>query len=43
MLLEFDHLREQLIRKDKEIKATAKNLIDQEVQISEKNIRLISA
>jgi hypothetical protein len=43
MLVEFDTLRDQVIRKDKDLKVVGKYLFDQEAEIAEKNTRLISA
>ena len=43
VLVEFDHLREQVVKKDKDIKMVAQNLIDQEADIAQKNLRLFSS
>lgn len=43
MLVEFDTLREQVVKKDKDIKMVATNLIDQEIDIACKNFRLFSS
>ncbi len=43
MLVEFDTLRDQVVKKDKDIKMVAQNLIDQEIDITQKNFRLFSS
>lgn len=43
ILVEFDHLRDQVVKKDKDIKMVAQNLIDQEIDIAQKNFRLFSS
>lgn len=43
MLVEFDNLREQVIRKDKDLKVIGKYLSDQETEIAIKNTRLVAA
>ena len=42
ILVEFDNMREQLIKKDKEVKAISKHLILQENDIMLKNTRLVA-
>ena len=43
MMLEFDQLREVVVKKDREVKSIAANLILQEALIAEKNTRMIAA
>lgn len=43
MMLEYDELREIVVKKDREVKSIAANLILQEAQIAEKNTRMIAA
>jgi hypothetical protein len=43
MLVEFDNLRDSVVRKDRDIKTIAKYLIDQENEIAVKNTRLVTS
>jgi hypothetical protein len=43
MLVEFDHLREQVIRKDKDLKIIGRYMHEQEQEIAIKNTRLFSS
>ena len=43
ILLEFDQVRENVLRKDKEVKLIARRMIEQEDDILLKNTRLLSS
>lgn len=42
MLIEFEQMREQVVRKEKDLRSIGRNFTDQEIEISLKNTRLIA-